>query len=304
MQPQKSWKWPRDSHVDASPIWTLSRGGRQSVHSLPSHQSKSEEGRPGHGATSTRSQGSGSVTFKPGVFSRSLPLAPALSRKSIPVFLSKPHPPRISEQTKGAKKPSYAFLEAVAASTPEVASCPSHSRTPCSTPSIRFWPYPACGGQTLTYIIALLLFVGATSPALISGVGQPALRAALLKSTCCYTFSILAYWVGGETYYGQQKTYQEVLSNFFETATLLCLLVLNPGDRNYFSECFIYCIGGVLKMSNKNSVGSLIINDSYLLLVSLLINELGAKTRSLSHTTNPLFPSTEEETGALLWESI
>lgn len=61
-----------------------------------------------------------------------------------------------------------------------------------------------------------------------------------------------------------------------------------------------YIAWGVLKMSNKNSVGSLIINDSYLLLVSLLINERGAKTRSLSHTTNPLFPSTEEETGALL----
>lgn len=53
-------------------------------------------------------------------------------------------------------------------------------------------------------------------------------------------------------------------------------------------------------LSDKNSVDSLIIKNSYLLLVLLLISERVAKTRSVSHTTNPLFPRTDEETHALL----
>lgn len=53
-------------------------------------------------------------------------------------------------------------------------------------------------------------------------------------------------------------------------------------------------------LPDKNSVDSLIIKDFYLLLVLLLISERVAKTRSVSHTTNPPFPRTDEEIRALL----
>lgn len=113
--------------------------GRQSVHSLPSHQSISEKGRPGGGPLA---QGHRALALWPsnqeclvGTFR----LVPALSRKSHSCLPLQTLPTqRVSEQREGAKGSSYAFLEVVAASTPEVTSCPSHSRTPCPTPSIKF----------------------------------------------------------------------------------------------------------------------------------------------------------------------
>lgn len=141
--------------------------GRQSVPSLPSHQSISEKGRPGRGPLA---QGHRALALWPsnqeclvGTFRWSLhyPENPIL------VSFSKPRPPR--ESSNKEKVPNGPVMHSWRLLQPPPLKLPAAQVTvapPAPPPALNFWPYSACGGQTRHHLLAYSLY---NLPAFVCG---------------------------------------------------------------------------------------------------------------------------------------